>query len=124
MKYEYKSGRNIIPDGIKSDSLKCFECGEPQSRSYCTKDGKNICSSCKTKDEKGELKMKNNDRNFIVFLYNMVREEDTKMSNQSNNIPLTDQEQGYQECLQDMIYQINNYMSTDEERFYGKRNKK
>ena len=87
MKYEYKSGRNIIPDGIKSDSLKCFECGEPQSRSYCTKDGKNICSSCKTKDEKGELKMENNDRNFIVFLYNMVREEDTKMSNQSNNIP-------------------------------------
>lgn len=118
MKYEYKNGRSIIPDGIKSDSLKCFECGEPQSRSYCTTDGKNICFSCKNKDEEGKLIKVNNDRNFIVFLYNMVREEDTKMSNQSNNKILTEHENGYQKCLQDMIYQINDYMSTDEERFY------
>jgi len=121
MKYEYKSGRNIIPDGIKSDSLKCFECGESQSRSYCTEDGKNICFSCKIKDEKGELPMENNDKNFIVFLYNMLREADTKMSNKSNNDILTDHENGYQKCLRDMIYHINDYMSMDEERFYPRK---
>jgi len=120
MKYNYKSGRNVIPDGIKSDSLKCFECGEPQFRSYCTVDGKSICYSCKSKDEAGKLITVNNDKNFIVFLYNMVREEDTKMNNESNSTPLTEHEQGYQKCLQDITYQIKDYMSTDKERFYQK----
>lgn len=55
MKYKYKSGRNVIPDGKKSNSLKCYECGEPQSRSYSTECGKNICFSCKEKDSKAEL---------------------------------------------------------------------
>jgi len=55
MKYKYISGRNIIPDGIKSSKLTCHECNELQSRSYRTECSKNICYSCKIKDENGLL---------------------------------------------------------------------
>jgi len=55
MKYNYLCGRSVMPNGNKSTTLACFECGKPQSWSYCTKDQKHICSSCKCKDEKGLL---------------------------------------------------------------------
>jgi len=55
MKYNYLSGRSVIPDGIKSTQLSCYECKEPQSRSYRTECNKNICYSCKRKDEDGLL---------------------------------------------------------------------
>lgn len=57
MKYKYLSGRRVMPDGNKSEKLACFECGNPQLWSYRTEDNKNICSSCRCKDEKGLLKI-------------------------------------------------------------------
>ena len=58
MKYQYLTGRSIMPDGMKSTKLTCFECGEPQLSSNHTVDNKNICHSCKSKDEEGLLEEK------------------------------------------------------------------
>ena len=55
MKYKYLYGRSIMPDGIKSIKLSCYECGKPQARSYYTECGKYICPSCREKDEEGLL---------------------------------------------------------------------
>lgn len=55
MKYIYKQNRNIMPDGKKSDLLTCYECKQPQIRSYITEDGKNICPNCNRKDKEGLL---------------------------------------------------------------------
>lgn len=57
MKYKYLTGRSIMPDGKKSTKLTCFECGEPQLSSNHTVDNKNICHSCKRKDEEGLLEI-------------------------------------------------------------------
>jgi len=65
MKYNYLSGRSVMPNGIKSIVLKCYECKEPQSRSYRTEDGKNICFSCKRKDEDGLLELDNSNKEEI-----------------------------------------------------------
>jgi len=63
MKYKYLSGRSIIPDGIKSPKLTCHECNKPQSRSYRTECNKNICYSCKVKDENGSLESELKEKN-------------------------------------------------------------
>ena len=62
MKYKYLSGRSVMPNGVKSIVLKCYECKEIQSRSYRTECGRNICYSCKRKDEEGLLEFDNLDK--------------------------------------------------------------
>jgi hypothetical protein len=63
--------------------------------------------------------MDNNNRNFIVFLYNTVREEATSLHNKSNNIKLTEHENGYKECLNDISRCIMEYMHDNKDRFYN-----
>lgn len=54
MKYKYYSGRSVTPNGNKSPTLACYECGKPQSWSYRTENQKNICCSCRSKDERSK----------------------------------------------------------------------
>lgn len=71
-----------------------------------------------------ELSLSNlSDRNFIVELYNIIREVSTNLSHEKTFGKITKEDEGYQECLSDIGRRIRDYMHEDEDRFYIKRSK-
>ena len=63
------------------------------------------------------------DRNFIVELYNTIREVDSSLSNERTFGKLTKEDEGYQKCLSDIGIIIRDYMHEDKNRFYINKSK-